>query len=103
MDVEIGTVYSFKMNSGEEIIGKLVDRHMLSSYPHYVVDSPLATGMSQQGMQLMPAMFTTELNSSVNIAVASIAIIAIPREDVENAYRESTTGISVPKKQIIMS
>ena len=103
MEVHVNGIYSFKMNSGEEIVGKIteiVDNNTIT--PHYVVESPLATGMTQQGVQLMPALFTIDLNSVVNIAISSIAMTAYPREDLVNAYRESTTGIKVPDKQIIL-
>ena len=98
IEVKEGNVYSFKMNSGEEIICKINQ----VGEDCYVVDSPLSTGMTQQGMQLMPAMFTIELNDEVIISKDSIAIIGNPRQDVADAYRESTTGITVPDKQIIL-
>jgi len=101
MEVEIGKVYSFKLNSGEEIIG-LIKNIILNQSSHYVVEAPLGTAMSQQGMQLMPAMFSTELNSDANIYFTSIAMMSEPRQDVGDAYRESTTGIKVPDKQIIL-
>ena len=99
IQVQEGNIYSFKMNSGEELIGKVTK----IEDDCYIVDSPLSTGMTQQGMQLMPAMFTIELNAEVIISMDSVAIVGNPREDVADAYRESTTGIKVPKKQIIMS
>ena len=99
MVVEIGNVYSFKMNSGEEILGKVTK----IKDNVYIVDSPLGTGMSQQGVQLMPAMFTTEIDSEIIVTMDSVAMIGTPRQDVVDAYRESTTGIQVPDKQILLS
>ena len=103
MIITTGTIYAFKLNSGEEVIGKLMEIAINNNpTPHYVVHDLLGTGMSQQGVQLMPAMMTTEIEGETNIYVSSIAMIKPPREDVLDAYRESTTGIKVPAKKIIL-
>lgn len=99
MKIELNRIYSLKLNSGEEIIGKIIGINS----DVYTVDSPLGTAMTPQGMQLMPAMFSTELNAEVMISIDSVAIIGEPRTDVADAYRESTTGIKVPDKQILLS
>jgi len=96
--LEIDRVYTFKMNSGEEIMGK----HLGKLDNAYKIDSPLSTAPTQQGLQLVPALFTSELNTIIKLFEHSIAIIGEPRTDVADAYRESTTGIEVPKKQIII-
>ena len=102
MHVVINKVYSFKLNSGEEIIALVTGVVSDHPSPHYVVEAPLGTAMSQQGMQLMPAMFTTDLNNKASIYFSSVAMISEPRTDITDAYRESTTGITVPDKQIIL-
>ena len=98
MEIENNTVYSFKMLSGEEVIGKLIE-HTDSTY---TVDAPLSVAASPQGIQLMPSLFTTELNPTVTINALAVSYIAETRDDVVDVYRESTTGIKVPDKQIIM-
>ena len=99
MNINVGNVYTFKMNSGEEIVGKItyINLH------HYVVEAPLGTGMTQTGVQLMPGLMTTAMDSSVNIYLSSIAMMGEPREDLIDAYRESITGIRVPEKKILLS
>jgi len=98
MQLENNKVYTFKLNSGEELMGKLLS----ATDEHYIIDSPLSTAPTQQGLQLVPALFTSELNVEVNLYKKSVAIIGEPRVDVADAYRESTTGIKVPDKQILI-
>jgi len=96
--MKINTVCSFKMNSGEEIIGKVIEIFDT----HFVVANPLSTAPTQQGLQLMPALFSIELENTVEVYRNSISIIGSPRTDVLDAYLESTTGIKVPEKKIIL-
>ena len=99
MIIEEGKVYTFKLNSGEELISTVK-----SHSPAFItLESPCSTAPTQQGIQLVPAMFTTEFNSEVDLYRNSVAMISTPREEVANAYRESVTGIKVPDKQILMA
>jgi len=103
MDVEIGKVYSFKLNSGEEVTGTVKGIINSSPAPYYEVDELLGTGMTQKGVQLMPAMMTTEIEGITNVYISSVAMVKPPRDDVLDAYRESTTGIKMPNKKILLS
>ncbi len=104
MKVVTGKIYSFKLNSGEEVTGKLLEIVIESdAIPHYVVDELLGNGMTQKGVQLMPAMMTADIEGTTNVYISSVAMIKEPRDDVIDAYRESTTGIKVPDKKILLS
>ena len=98
MKIEENELYTFKLNSGEEIVGK-VHSELTDCYE---IEAPLSIGQTQQGPSLVPTMMTVDLNSNVFMYKNSIAIVAITREDVADAYRESTTGIKVPDKKIIL-
>lgn len=92
------------MNSGEEIVGKVVGRSVSpEGDAYYEIEAPLGTAMTPQGVQLMQSLFTIDMTATVNMYISSIAIIGVPHEELLEAYRESTTGIHVPKKQILMS
>jgi len=96
--VQEGNIYSFKLISSEELVGKVIK----VEDDYYVVETPLASGMTQKGLQLMPTMFTVELDANINISKNAIAMTGVPREDITDAYRTATTGIAVPDKQIIL-
>jgi hypothetical protein len=102
MDVKVNEIYTFKLCSGEEIIGKVI-KIITDSNPHYVIESPLGTTMTQNGLHLVPGLLTINVDASVNMYFTSLAIVGIPRTDILDVYRESVTGIQVPKKQILMS
>ena len=44
---------------------------------------------------MIPSMFSADLEKTVNINTASIAMSAVARDDVVKAYTESTTGIDL--------
>jgi len=103
MIVKDNKVYSFKMNSGEEIVALVVKTAHDLDRTWYEVEAPLGTMPSAQGVQLIPAMFSIDHNGNASIYTSSVAMISLPREDMLNAYRESTTGIKVPDKKILLS
>lgn len=96
--IEPGSVYSIKLNSGEELIGKVVaatDETISVEAPHSVVPGP-------QGMGLVPSMFTADLRVEVQINTSSVSLYAPTEENVRLKYLEATTGIQVPQKKILV-
>jgi len=100
MNIEENKVYTFKLNSGEEIIGRIIE---IVESDYFTVEAPLSTTPTQTGLQLVPIMFTTDINPTIILNVDSVSMIAEPREDVLDVYRESITGIKVPEKKILLS
>ena len=98
MKIEVGKVMTFKLMSGEEIIAKVIE----VTYNGYILENVLSTAPTQQGLQLVPTLFTTELDNVISVYSHAISMVSMPRSDVADAYRESTTGIKVPEKQILM-
>lgn len=91
MNFEKNKVYSIKLNSGEELVAKVIN----SEFGRITVTHPVSMAPSQQGLQMIPSMFSADLEKSVDINITSIAMSATAREDVVKAYTESTTGLDL--------
>ena len=96
--MEIGKVYTFKLNSGEEMIAKLVD--MQSGYA--VLQDPVSVAPGPQGMGLVPSMFTADIKREIQLNINSISLYAYAEDAVKMKYIEATTGIKVPDKKLIL-
>ena len=96
--LETNKVYSLKVTSGEELVGKVIEQTDTT----ITLEQGITIGMGQQGMQMIPAMFTTLPTANLTINTANITMVADTAEDVKDAYREATTGIKTPDKKIIM-
>ena len=98
MNLEINEVYSFKLNSGEELVAKVVkiiDKTV-------EISEPVSIAPSQKGVTMVPSLFTTDMNGVFRLNINSVAIVADTNEQVKVKYIEATTGITVPEKQIIL-
>jgi hypothetical protein len=93
-----GTIYTFKLNSGEE----LVARWQQIGSDHYEIEHPVSIAPGPQGMGLVPSMFTADMSKSIQININSVALVAETDEAVAAKYIEATTGIRVPDKKIVM-
>ena len=91
MNFETNKIYSLKLNSGEELIARVTK----AEFGTITVSHPVSMAPSQQGLQMIPSMFSADLEKSVDINTASIAMSAIARDDVVKAYTESTTGLDL--------
>lgn len=100
MNLEQGKTYTFKLNSGEELIAKVVD--IFTEENTVTITDPVSIAPAQNGMQMIPSMFTAEPGSSVTLNTNSIAMYASTEDSVKMKYLEATTGIKVPDKKIIM-
>lgn len=99
MSFETGKVYTFKFNSGEEMIGKIVN---LCQSDMIEVESPLSVAPSAQGVGLIPSLFTSDPDKTVMININSISMHAESEDSVKMKYLEATTGIQVPEKKLIL-
>jgi hypothetical protein len=96
--LEPGKTYTFKLNSGEELVAKLVD----SGLDAFAIDNPVSIAPGPQGMGLVPSLFTADLSVPVQLNINSVALVAQTEDSVAMKYLEATTGIKVPEKKIIM-
>ena len=97
-DIKTNTVYTFKLNSGEELIAKVTQVEQDA----FVIEEPVSIAPGPKGMGLVPSLFTANLKSSVRLNTNSVALIAETEQQVRDKYREATTGISVPNKKLIL-
>lgn len=95
---EPGQVYTFKLNSGEEMIAKV----KMAGGDWIEVEHPVSVAPGPQGMGLVPSLFTADLDSEIRINTASVSLYALTDDSVKMKYIEATTGIKVPDKKIIM-
>ena len=97
-DIKNNAVYTFKLNSGEELIAKVTKVEQDA----FVIEEPVSIAPGPKGMGLVPSLFTANLKSSVRLNTNSVALIAETEQQVRDKYREATTGISVPDKKLIL-
>jgi hypothetical protein len=99
MNIEVGQTYSFKLNSGEELVAKLVN----IEEGFYIISDPVSIGPNPNGgLGLVPSMFTINMHSNVRLNTNSVALVAETDDSVKMKYLEATTGIKVPEKKVIL-
>lgn len=99
MNLAIDTIYTFKLNSGEELVAKVVELHDA----YIVISEPVSIGPSPNGgLGLVPSMFTYNNRENVRLNTSSIALVAATDENVKTKYIEATTGLQVPNKKVIL-
>lgn len=91
-------VYTFKLNSGEELIAKVT----MSGGDFIEVEEPVSIAPTPQGMQMIPSLFTADPKGFYRLNTSSVSFYANTDESVKMKYLEATTGIKVPDKKIIL-
>lgn len=91
-------VYTFKLNSGEELIAKVTQ----AGGDHIIITEPVSIAPGQQGLQMIPSMFTANPKEEFKLNTNSVAIIAETDDSIKVKYIEATTGIKVPDKKIVL-
>lgn len=91
-------VYTFKLNSGEELIAKITQ----SGGDFITISEPVSIAPGQQGLQMIPSVFTANPKEEFKLNTNSIAVIAETDESIKVKYIEATTGIQVPDKKLIL-
>jgi len=91
-------VYTFRLNTGEEVVAKVVDETLSS----YFVTKPSILMMQEQspgniGIGLQPAMFSIDINSSssVELIKSSVSFVAKTNTQIRDAYIQATSGIKM--------
>lgn len=95
--LEPNKIYTFKLQTGEEMVAKILEIYG----DHMIIEHPIMTVLSPQGLQMMPGLFSANLDKTVRLNNASWAMIAETREDIRNSWIQATTGIAPVTKQII--
>lgn len=100
-DIQANQTYSFKLNSGEELIAR-VKQLGTQDDPWFYLESPVSVAPGPQGMGLVMSMFTSEPKESTRLNINNVAMYAPTEEAVRMKYLEATTGIKVPEKKLIL-
>jgi hypothetical protein len=96
--IEPNKVYTFKLNSGEELIAKVIQ----AGGEFIQIEEPVSIAPTQQGMQMIPSVFTANPKAEFKLNTTSIALYAETDDSVRMKYLEATTGIKVPDKKIVL-
>lgn len=98
MTITIGEVWTFKLTSGEEVLGKV-----LEVQDNYVsLKDPVSVAPGPQGLGLMQSMFTADPKDPARLNINNVTIYALTDESVKAKYIEATSGIIVPDKKLIL-
>lgn len=95
--LQVGEIYTIKLLTGEEIVTKVtaLDEH------YTTISHPILCALTPQGLQMMPAMFSANMDKEVRLNNSAWAMVTDAREDVRNSWIQATTGIAPVTKQII--
>lgn len=96
-NVILGEIYTIKLTTGEEIVTRITNM----TGDTIEILNPILTVLSAQGLQMMPGLFSANLNHPVTLNKNSWVLMADTREDVRNSWIQATTGIAPVTKQII--
>ena len=86
-----GSVATFKMYNGEEVIAKLVR----IDDDAYVIEKPLTLAMTPKGLAFQPWLITAEVDKTVSLPKKVITLAVPSASESSDAYLQSTTGIVV--------
>jgi hypothetical protein len=98
MNIKVGETYTFKLTSGEEVVGKVtgIEDHIVSLH------DPVSVAPGPQGMGLIQSMFTADPKESARLNINNVTIFALTDSSVKAKYIEATTGLVVPDKKLIL-
>lgn len=96
--LKLDTVYTFKMNSGEEMVAKVTQ----SGGDWITVEEPVSIAPGPQGMGLIPSLFTADPKAEIRLNTSSVSLVSETDDSVKMKYLEATTGIKVPDKKLIL-
>ena len=89
--VSSGEIITIKLTSGEELIAKLVEE----TVTHYKLHKPMVLSMTQQGIGMMPYLFTVSAGKEVKLTKATVTVIEVTDSEFANQYMQGTTGIAM--------
>ena len=100
MQFDQNQVYTFKLNSGEELIARVEKQEFNAEW--ITISDPVSVAPGPQGMGLVPSLFTADIKREIQLNINSISLYAYAEDAVKMKYIEATTGIKVPDKKLIL-
>jgi hypothetical protein len=101
MEIKKDQIYTFKLNSGEELVAKVVDIDSDHCGSYYMIDHPVSIAPAENGVQMIPSAFTLNLGKTGRLNTNSITMVFETNPEVESNYRTATSGIITPEKKIL--
>lgn len=86
-----GDVVTIKLTSGEEVIARFEEE----TASGIKVTKPMMLSMSQQGVGMMPYMFTVNPDTPIVFSHSAITVLSPTDPDFAKQYTTSTTGIQM--------
>lgn len=99
MKLEVNEVYTLKMNSGEELITRVLG---IDEFNCLILEEPVSVAPGPKGMGLVPSLFTANPKGEYRLNTNSIALFAKTEDAVKDKYIEAITGIKVASKQLVL-
>lgn len=94
-----GDVLVFKLVTGEEVVAKFVEENSNG----FVVSKPMSVVPSQQGIGLMQAMISADINNNVTLNSATVIMHSPVIDSIKAHYIRTTTGIETAPTSGIIS
>ena len=88
---KIGDTVSFKLSSGEELVGRLESENDKS----YTLNKPMVIIAQQQGLGLAPFMFSVSPDGKFNLQATSVSCVAKTEAEIGKQYVSQTSGIAI--------
>ena len=86
---KLGDTVSFKLSSGEEILGRLEAEDETT----YTLHKPMVLIAQQQGLGLAPFMFSVSPDSKFILRASSVSCLSKTETEIGKQYTAQTTGI----------
>jgi len=101
VNIKINEIYTFKMNSGEELVAKVVEFGEKDNY--LIIKDPVSIAPGPQGMGLIPSMFTVDHDKNIILNTNNVVLHGVTEDAIRSKYIEATTGIATPtQKKVIL-
>lgn len=99
MQLESDEIYTFKLNSGEELVAKVKE----VKDDHVLIVDPVSIGPGPNGgLGLVPSLFTYDTAKLVRLNNSNYCLLAHTDENIKAKYIEATTGIQVGSKKVLL-
>jgi hypothetical protein len=88
---KVGDNVSFKLASGEEIVGRLEEE----TDTHYTLHKPMVLIAQQKGLGLAPFMFSVSPDGKFMLKATAVSCVAKTEDNISKQYTQTTTGIAL--------
>ena len=87
--VSSGDIVTIKLTSGEELVAKLIEENPMQ----IKIARPLVLTMGQQGIGMVPYLFTVDPDKDISMSRSTITVLEITEDSAAKQYIKATTGI----------